>query len=60
MIIGVEDEGGGRAGEVLGTPLAGLRARISQVAGSALISPPLVVRTVPIAYIPAGEFHEHW
>lgn len=50
MIIGVEDKGDGRAGEVLGTPLTGLQDRISQVAGSALISPPLVVRTVPIAH----------
>lgn len=50
-IIGVDDKGGGRAGEVLGTSLAGLRDRISQVAGSALISPPLVVRTVPIAHL---------
>lgn len=50
MVIGVEDLGGGRAGAVLGTPLAGLQDRISQVAGSTLISPPLVVRTVAIPH----------
>lgn len=50
MVVGVEDLGGGRAGAVLGTPLAGLQDRISQVAGSALISPPLVVRTVAIPH----------
>ena len=54
LVIGVEDAGG-KAGEVVGTSLAGLQDRIDQVAGRG-IHPPLVVRSIPVPH-PTTDGH---
>lgn len=50
MIIGVVDKDHGQAGDVVGTALTGLAERINQVAGSPVLSPPVVVRTEPLPH----------
>jgi hypothetical protein len=50
MVIGVEDKGGGQAGDVVGTSLLGLAERINQVAGGTQVSPPVAVRTEPMPH----------
>lgn len=54
LVIGIADDGG-KAGAVVGTPLAGLQDRIDQVARTR-IHPPLVVRSIPLAH-PSLEEH---